>query len=142
MAIEQKPYGVTLKPRRSLPTEEAELEREVAELQEIEVKRLRNIERHRDPIGEVFDGKICRRNHSFWFIQYRWMPVTVSHYYPDKNVALDVFQTIGPDERREIAFKREAFKAEGIRYAALDYSMDVADILPQITKKLWPFGGK
>lgn len=141
MAIDL-PYGVTLPPRRGSPTEEAELDREQAELQEIEVRALRNKERSRDPIGELFGGKICRRDHSFWFIQYRGLPVTVTHYYPDKNVALDVFQTIGPDEAREIAFKRQAFKAENIRYGALDYAMDVAALLPQIKAKLWPFGGK
>lgn len=137
------PYAVTISPRHKRPTEEAELERELAELQEIEGRQIQNIEKHRDLIGEVFDGKVCRRNYSFWFIKKMDQMITTTHYYPDKNVAIDVFQIIGPEEKKEIAFRREAFKKEGIRYGALDYSMDVSELLPQISKvKLWPFSKK
>lgn len=142
MAIDQ-PYGITLRPKRTLPVEEAELEQEKAELQEIELKRLRNEERHRDPLGELIDARICRRHHAFWNIAYKGLPVTVTHYYPDKNVAIDVFQVIGVAEKREIEFKRQAFKNEGIRYGALDFYMDVSALLPQIKKvTIWPFSKK
>jgi hypothetical protein len=139
MAIDA-PYGVTLPPRRSLPTEEAELERELAELDEIQRKNLRAKERARDPIAELFGGKFCILNKCFWFIDYQSAPVRVHRYYPDKNVAVDVFPVIGPEETREIAFKRVAFKRERIRYGALSYAMDVAQLLPQIEHvRLWPF---
>lgn len=141
MAID-RPWATTLPPKRTLPREEAELESELAELQEIEVKQERNRQRHADPIGELISAKLCKRNQRFWFIQYQGSSVSVTHYYPEKNVAIDVFEFIGPVEAREVAFKRAAFKAEGIRYAAIDWAVsDVAEILPQITKmKLWPFG--
>ena len=105
--------------------------------------RIHVAERHRDPIAELLGSKICRRNHSFLFIQHRGLALRVSHFFPDKNIALDVFETIGPNEQQEITFKRQALRTEGVKYAALDYSMDVAEILPQVNKlKLWPFGRK
>lgn len=138
MAID-KPWGTTLPPKRHVKNEEAELDRELAEIQQIEVRRIRNEERHRDPIGDLIGAKLCQRNKSFWFIQYRSSSITATHFYPEVNVAIDVFETIGPNEKKEIDFKRSAFRVEGIRYAALDYSMEASELLPQIKKvRLWP----
>lgn len=138
MAIE-KPWGITLDPRRTLSREEAELDSEIAELQAIEVKRIRAENKARDPIGELIGAKICKRNESFWFITFNGLPVSVTHFYPEKNTAIDVFQVIGVQERREIEFKRRAFREEGLKYAALDYSMEVSELTSQLkNRSLWP----
>ena len=47
------------------------------------------------------------------------------------KTAVDVFEMIGPTEEREIEFKKQVFKENGIRYGALDFSMQLADLLPQ-----------
>lgn len=143
MAINERAYGITLSPRRTRPSEEAELEQEQAELQSIRDKAAREAELHRDFIGELIDAKVCKRNHPYWFIVRNGFPIQTTHFYPEKKIAVDVFEVIGPEQKREIAFKREAFEREGIRYGAIDFYMDVADLLPQIAKvKLWPFSRK
>lgn len=143
MAIDAA-YGVTLPPRQNLRGEAAELAGELAEIEQIELSRLRNAEKHRDKIGEVFGGKICKLNHSFWFVlNWHGQPITVNRYYQDKNVAVDIFQLIRPSDRAEIEDKRRALAAEGIKYAAIDYTdTELASLLKQIMGKvkLWPFG--
>lgn len=131
MISSEKPYGVVIAPHaasgdeRVLVSESAKLDADRAM-----VRELRGL--HHDPIGEQFGGRYYRQNFSFPEVSWRGRPVEVLRFYPDRGVALDVFETFDETNRDEVAFKRALFPRRGIRYVALQWSDDVTEVLAQI----------
>ncbi len=129
----EKPVGVTLPPRSfqmtqdesEFMTEQARFDRDMTAINEMKRSQ-------RDQIGELIGGTYYYQNKPFASVLYRGVVVTVSRWYPQRQVAIDIFKDIGETERHEIAFKRQAFHDLGVRYGVLSYSSDLAALLPQI----------
>lgn len=139
-----KPAAAMRSPRRPLPADSAEAEaareneEQARELAKLEAKRQAN----EDQIGKVFEGR--------WFITEWTDPIlafpdfgqlSVSRFYPETGVAVDIFKAIGEWETRLIEAKRKAFREREaeyggkkikVRYGALDWSMPLANLLPQL----------
>lgn len=87
----------------------------------------------RDKIGEFLKAGAVRFNETWAHLRDRsGRTITVSKFYPALNVAVDVFPSIGSTEEIEIADKRRIFAKVGVRYGALDYSMELAELIPQV----------
>lgn len=89
-----------------------------------------------DPVGEMLGCTYFIQNRPFP-IQYMGHSVSVTRFYPEKNVAVDVFEEMGFVQKREIAFKRAVFKRSGVAYAALScWADELGDLLHQVKRCL------
>jgi len=127
----EKPLGVIVSPRPISPDKAeflSEIERRKAD--EAMIQELKSLDR--DEIGEQFKGRYYKTFFLFWDITFRNKTLEVTRYYPDRGVAIDIFESIGSTEQEEIDFKRSALKKQGVKYAALSYASDLSEILSQI----------
>lgn len=140
-----KPAATMRPPKKGAPSGSAEAE-DAKDNLELAQDLARAEERRKskeDQIAKVFDGK--------WFITEWTDPIlvvpelggqlSVSRFYPEANVAVDIFKSIGEWEQRVIAAKRKAFKEKEaeyggqkirVRYGALDWSMPLSNLAPQL----------
>lgn len=85
-----------------------------------------------DQIGTLLGSNFFIENKGFSWLRMFNAPMTVSRFYPMLNTAVDIFKGIGPNEETEIAVKRKLFKAQGLRYGALSYAMDLSELIAQV----------
>lgn len=138
---ERKPASAMRTPKRPRPAEQASEEmqdaKDQAEIQKAQTKK------EQDQIGAMFEGG--------WYITNWTDPIlnipevgpqmSVSRFYPESWVAVDIFSHIGPWEEKIIAVKRKQFKENDatfggkkhhVKYGALQWSDDLASLLPQL----------
>lgn len=85
-----------------------------------------------DPVGEMLKCTYYIQNKSFP-MTYMGGGVSVTRFYPERNVAIDVFEEMKEPVKREIAFKRGVFKRSGVAYAALScWADELNDLFKQI----------
>lgn len=137
-----KPASAMRTPKRPRPADAQATEdmQDAADQAEIQAKAAKKAQ---DSIGEMFSGS--------WFITNWTDPIlnvpemgpqmSVSRFYPEAWVAVDIFTHIGPWEERVIALKRKLFKENDatfggtkhrVKYGALQWSDDLASLLPQL----------
>ncbi len=94
-----------------------------------DLERIRELQRiQRDQIGELIGATYYIQDKYFGMSS----SLSVSRYYPQRKVAIDIFKSLTDADKMEIAEKRIIFKKMGIRYGALTYDSDLAALLPQI----------
>jgi len=91
----------------------------------------RNALRPKDKIGELIRATHFTENKLFP-VQFRGSTLSVSRYYPERNAAIDLFEDIHGAEKQEIEFKRDIFKKNGVRYAALSMKSQLASVVEQL----------
>ena len=130
-----KPFGVFVeRHNRSADRHELELTEELREelRDRARLNARRALQVKPDPVGEMLECTYFVQNKPFP-MSYQGRSVSVTRFYPEKNVAVDVFETKGPVERREIAFKRAVFKRSGVAYAAMScWADELGDLLRQV----------
>ena len=133
------PYGINVVPKSPAPEAQESVDEFEEEKQSLEKLSAKTALR-RDEIGELLHAHYYIQSKTFWDVVHPFNKTSavVTRYYPEPKVAVDIFQRIGADENREIVWKREAFRKIGIKYAAVDWTSDVASIKSQVTK-IWPF---
>lgn len=125
-----KPYGAVLPPAHLRPRTSAEEEMDAEALEAAEIRHALE-KRRRDVIGEQIGATYHWTDKTFPVL-YRGAAICVSRWYPERNAAVDIFKTIGPEEKAEIAFKRKTFPKMGIRYAALSYASELSELNAQL----------
>lgn len=139
----RKPEARMVKSKAAPAASSAEAE-EALEAQELAESRARlQRQTQEDKIGALIGGKMFVTN---WTDPILLHPIagaqlSVSRYYPEVGIAVDIFPYLGEIQAREIQFKRRAFKESAahhagqeihVKYAALSYSDQLASIIPQI----------
>jgi len=129
-----QPFGVTVSSRnvRSISREEMELASEIADVQAAQEKSRQQFESRRDEIDKLIGASYYIQQMSFPMQQYRGMSLCVTRWYPQKGVAIDIFHTIGREEKSEMEFKSKFFKRMHFRYAALSYQSEISELMPQL----------
>lgn len=139
-----KPASRMVKPRAQVQDgAEAEAMRENEEFARDQGKLDAQKKAQDDKIGALLGGK--------WFVTEWTDPIlhhpvlnwqmTVSRFYPEIGVAVDIFPQIGVNEKEGIDLKRLLFKKYEatygdkkikVKYGALSYADPLANLLPQL----------
>lgn len=101
---------------------------------QLDESRILQAERERaqhDQIGTLLGSNFYSTDKTWSFLTQNGYQHRVSRWYPVLNTAVDIFASIDDQVKKEIEFKRLAFKKNGIRYGALDYSMSLDALIPQ-----------
>lgn len=143
----RRPESKMVKPKRAPDpsSQEAEARQEQAEYAVDQQKIEQRKKEQEDQVGTLLGSK--------YFIQQWTDPIlldtdrniqmTVSRFYPEVNVAMDIYPFIGPDEKRDIELKRKIFSENPathagikikVRYGALSYSDPLANLMPQLER--------
>ncbi|SRR5216684_1386922 len=131
------------KPFPEPSSQEAEIERENREYAEAQAKRIARESELEDKVGALIGGKYFITNWTDPILLQSdsRVQMSVHRFYPEVGVALDIFPMIGPWERSQVEAKRKLFKENTanyggqpvkVRYAALDYAMPLANMIPQL----------
>ena len=126
--------------KRKASIEESEEMIDQADQAEIQSKIAKTPE---DQIGQIVNGNRYFTNWTFPILNIPEMgpQMSVSRFYPEVFVAVDIFKHIGEHEKKIIAAKRQAFKNNKVtyghdtkraRYGALEWSDPLANLLPQL----------
>lgn len=67
-------------------------------------------------------------NHSFPFLVFKGNPLMVSEYYPELRIAVDKFMEYSDSDKMVVAFKRQQFKKNKIKYGHLTPERSLADL--------------
>lgn len=140
----KKPASRMVKPRNPPPptSEEAVDAKEMQEAFDAEQKRQAKAKESEDKIGALIGGAWWIQNWTAPCLAHPVLPqMTVTRFYPDAFVAVDIFTHVADWERKIIAYKREQFKNNEVehggkkgkvRYGALSYADPLAALLPQL----------
>ncbi len=137
----KKPAARMVKGRPSLPVTAEEAADEKDALEVMQANQAKEKARE-DKIAGVFDGKWYVTNWTHPVLVHPHLPqLSVSRFYPEDFVAIDIFPFMTDYDKNLIEFKRKAFKENEVthggkqgkvRYAALTYSDNLSVLGPQL----------
>jgi hypothetical protein len=140
----KKPAAKMVKPK-PMPvatSEEMVDAREAQEVLEAEQKRQAYIKESEDKIGALIGGSWFISNWTNPILAHPTLPqLSVSRFYPESFIAVDIFTYLGDWEKNLVAYKRKQFKELEIeyagkkghvRYGALSYADQLASLVPQL----------